>query len=66
MHVGRTFIFASLQAITLRAAANVPTDSAPATAAIPLQLAENYYALQNPAVLNMRYSQAVKVKLGAF
>ena len=47
----------------VQAAANIPTDKAPAAAAIPLQLAEAYFALQNPATLNIRYSQAVKVHL---
>jgi len=45
----------------LRAAAGLPANKAPATAAIPLLLAESYYALQDPAMLNMRYSEAVQV-----
>ncbi|KAL3160119.1 hypothetical protein ABBQ32_010895 [Trebouxia sp. C0010 RCD-2024] len=44
----------------VHAAAGVPTNNAPATAAVPLLLAQSYFALQHPAVLNMRYSQAVK------
>lgn len=38
----------------------MPTNDAPATAAVPLLLAQSYFALQHPAVLNIRYSQAVK------
>ena len=34
-----------------------------ATAAIPLAIAEAYYALQHPAALNMRYADAVKVTI---
>lgn len=48
------------QAGRVHAAAGVPTNNAPATAAVPLLLAQSYFALQHPAVLNMRYSQAVK------
>lgn len=47
----------------MRAAAGVPTDKAPVTAAIPLLLAQSYFALQQPAILNIRYSDAVKVRL---
>ncbi|DBA74855.1 hypothetical protein WJX79_005459 [Trebouxia sp. C0005] len=53
----KTYIKGKLQ---LRAAAGLPTNKAPSTAAIPLLLAESYYALQNPAMLNMRYSEAVQ------
>lgn len=48
------------QVFYTRAAADTPTDDAPATAAVPLLLAQSYFALQHPAVLNIRYSQAVK------
>lgn len=48
------------QAGRVHAAAGIPTNDAPATAAVPLLLAQSYFALQHPAVLNMRYSQAVK------
>lgn len=44
----------------IQAAAGVPTNGAPATAAVPLLLAQSYFALQHPATLNMRYSEAVK------
>lgn len=46
--------------LQVRAAAGVPTDKAPVTAAIPLLLAQSYFALQQPAILNIRYSDAVK------
>ena len=53
----------ALQAYRLQAAANTPANKAPATAAVPLLLAQSYYALQHPATLNIRYSEAVKACL---